>query len=130
MLTSLDFSAMATKSQKYQMTKYVVKIIHDRNKVSPGSFSISEGFLLSHNFCLLTEDVACASAGPATLLRCSCVTPFWLEAVSTELTRADICRGELEIRVTHHGQLALPAMPPPQASGDAKSARDDPRHNP
>lgn len=98
---------MATKSQKYRMTKYVVKIMCNGSKVSPGSFSISEGFLLSHNFCLLTEDVACVSAGPATLLLCSCVTSSWLEAVSTELTRADTCRGELEIRVTRRGQLAL-----------------------
>lgn len=50
------------------MTKHIVKIILNRNKVSPGSFSISKGFLLNHNFCLLTEDDACVWAGSATLL--------------------------------------------------------------
>lgn len=41
---------------------------------SPSSFSISKGFLLNHNSCLLTEDDACISSASATLLRCSIIT--------------------------------------------------------
>lgn len=128
LLRSLDFSVMARKSQIDKMTKHIVKIILNRNEISPGSFSISEGFLLNHSFCLLTEDDACISAGSATLLRWALSHLFWLEAVST--ARLELTSSEVKIRVARRGQLALPAMPHSWASGDAKTCRDDPKHIP
>ena len=119
---------MARKSQMDKMTKHIVKIILNRNKVSPGSFSISKGFLLNHNFCLLAEDDACVSAGSATLLRCSIITSLRLQAVSAE--QLELTSSEVKVTVARRGQLPLPAMPHPWASEDARSSRDNPRHNP
>lgn len=69
LLRSLDFSVMARKSQKYKMTKRIAKMILSRNKVSPGSFSITEGFLLNQKFlslntrwCLYIGRIGCPPA--------------------------------------------------------------------
>lgn len=55
-------SIIARKPQRYRMTNHIVMIILNRNKVSSGSFSTSEGFPLNHSFCHLIG-YACVISG-------------------------------------------------------------------
>ena len=116
MQVSNSKKATKTKNDK------TVKSILNRNKVSSGSFSISEGFPLIHSFCHLIEGYACVSAGSGTLLQCSIITS--LIARGSEHWRTGVTSSGVKIRVVHYGQLVLLAMPHPWASGVMPSPRD------